>query len=312
MDNFSSPIRDIRVIRGKIKNMKSMTGFGRGAVTEESFAVTVELKTVNNRFLDVSLRFSGELQPLESVIKRLISNKLSRGRVEVNLNYERTNEINYELNRPMISGYLAAMKQMQDEFQLAGEPDLNIIARLPNVLLPKKDDLSPEFVVGVEAAVNDALEDLEKMREIEGEILKKELDFRLTEIENRLPAIETESGKVAEEYRQRLTKKIGEFLAKSESQIEIDQARLAQEVAYLADRSDISEEIQRLKSHIEQFRQIMEDEKEVGKRLDFLSQELNREANTIASKTNNIIVKENALTIKSEIEKIREQVQNVE
>jgi len=292
--------------------MKSMTGFGRGAVTENDFAVTVELKTVNNRFLDVSLRFSGELQPLESVIKRQISNKLSRGRVEVNLSYERVNEINYELNRPMISGYLAAMKQMQDEFQLAGEPDLNIIAKLPNVLLPKKDDLSPEFVVGVEAAVNDALEDLEKMREIEGEILKKELDFRLTEIENRLPPIETESGKVAEEYRQRLTKKIGEFLAKSESQIEIDQARLAQEVAYLADRSDISEEIQRLKSHIEQFRAIMEDEKEVGKRLDFLTQELNREANTIASKTNNIIVKENALTIKSEIEKIREQVQNVE
>ena len=289
-----------------------MTGFGRGAVTENDFAVTVELKTVNNRFLDVSLRFSGELQPLESVIKRQISNKLSRGRVEVNLSYERVNEINYELNRPMISGYLAAMKQMQDEFQLAGEPDLNIIAKLPNVLLPKKDDLSPEFVVGVEAAVNDALEDLEKMREIEGEILKKELDFRLTEIENRLPPIETESGKVAEEYRQRLTKKIGEFLAKSESQIEIDQARLAQEVAYLADRSDISEEIQRLKSHIEQFRAIMEDEKEVGKRLDFLTQELNREANTIASKTNNIIVKENALTIKSEIEKIREQVQNVE
>ena len=115
-----------------------MTGFGRGAVTENDFAVTVELKTVNNRFLDVSLRFSGELQPLESVIKRQISNKLSRGRVEVNLSYERVNEINYELNRPMISGYLAAMKQMQDEFQLAGEPDLNIIAKLPNVLLPKK------------------------------------------------------------------------------------------------------------------------------------------------------------------------------
>jgi uncharacterized protein (TIGR00255 family) len=222
------------------------------------------------------------------------------------------NEINYELNRPMISGYLAAMKQIQNEFQLAGEPDLNIIARLPNVLLPKKDDLSPEFVVGVEQAVNEALEDLEKMREIEGEILKKELMFRLSEIENRIPAIETESGNVAEEFRLRLTKKIEDFLAKSASQIEIDQARLAQEVAYLADRSDISEEIQRLKSHIEQFRAIMEDEKEVGKRLDFLTQELNREANTIASKTNNIIVKENALTIKSDIEKIREQIQNVE
>ena len=292
--------------------MKSMTGFGRGAVTENDFAVTVELKTVNNRFLDVNLRLSSELQPLETVIKRLISDKLSRGRVEVNLSYERTNEINYELNRPMISGYLAAMRQMQNDFELAGEPDLNVIARLPNVLLPKKDDLSPEFVVGTEKAVQDALEDLEKMREIEGEILKKELDFRLSEIQNRVPAIQAESEKVADEYRQRLSKRIGEFLAKSESQIEIDQARLAQEVAYLADRSDISEEIQRLKSHIEQFYSIMDDEKDVGKRLDFLTQELNREANTIASKTNNLTVKENALAIKSEIEKIREQVQNVE
>lgn len=292
--------------------MKSMTGFGRGAIAEEDFAVTVELKTVNNRFLDISLRLSGELQPLESTVKRQIGNRLTRGRVDVNLSYERTNEINYELNRPMISGYLAAMKKLQEEFALSGEPDLNVIARLPNVLLPKKDDLSEQFIVGVERAVNFALDDLEKMRENEGEMLKNELNFRLTEIENRLPPIETEAAGVAEEYRQRLTKRISEFLAKSESQIEIDQARLAQEVAFLADRSDISEEIQRLKSHIEQFRTIMDDEKEVGKRLDFLTQELNREANTIASKTNNLTVKENALVIKSEIEKIREQVQNVE
>ena len=143
-------------------------------------------------------------------------------------------------------------------------------------------------------------------------MLKNELNFRLSEIENRLPQIESESGKVAEEYRVRLTKKIAEFLSKSDSQIELDQGRLAQEVAYLADRSDISEEIQRLKSHIEQFRQTMNEDKDVGKRLDFLTQELNREANTIASKTNNFIVKENALACKSEIEKIREQVQNVE
>lgn len=289
-----------------------MTGFGRGAITEESFAVTVELKTVNNRFLDVSLRLSGELQALESTVKRQIGNRLTRGRVDVNLNYERTSEINYELNRPMITGYLAAMKKMREEFALAGEPDLNVIARLPNVLLPKKDDLSEGFIVGVERAVNFALDDLEKMRENEGEMLKNELNFRLSEIEKRLPSIETESANVGEEYRQRLTKRIGEFLQKSESQIEIDQARLAQEVAFLADRSDISEEIMRLKSHIEHFRAIMEEEKEVGKRLDFLTQELNREANTIASKTNNLTVKENALGIKSEIEKIREQVQNVE
>lgn len=292
--------------------MKSMTGFGRGAVNDETFAVSVELKTVNNRFLDVSLRLSGELAALEANIKRQITNRLSRGRVEVLLTYERTTEINYELNRPMIAGYLAAMKQMQTEFQLAGEPDLNVIARLPNVLLPKKDDLSADFSAAIENAVNYALDDLEQMREKEGEILKTELELRLSEIENRIPQIQSESDRVADEYLVRLSKKVKDFLAKSDSQIELDQGRLAQEVAYLADRSDISEEIQRLKSHIEQFRAIADDEKDVGKRLDFLTQELNREANTIASKTNNLIVKENALAIKSEIEKIREQVQNVE
>lgn len=289
-----------------------MTGFGRGFEASETFAVTVELKTVNNRFLDISLRLSSELQQLESTVKRQIGNRLSRGRVDVNLSYERTTEINYELNRPMIAGYLSAMKKMRDEFELTGEPDLNVIARLPNVLLPKKDELGEDFIVGVEKAVNFALDDLEKMRENEGEMLRNELNFRLSEIENRLPPIEAEAATVADEYRQRLAKRIGEFLNKSDIQIELDQGRLAQEVAYLADKSDIAEEIQRLKSHIEQFRQIMTDEKDVGKRLDFLTQELNREANTIASKTGNLVIKENALAIKSEIEKIREQVQNVE
>jgi len=289
-----------------------MTGFGRGAVTEQIFAITVELKTVNNRFLDVGLRLSGELQPLEATIKRMIGNRLSRGRVDVGVQYDRSEEIAYELNRPMIAGYLAAMKKMQEEFSLAGEPDINLIARLPNVVVSKKDDLSDEFVLGVEKAVDLALNDLEKMRENEGLTLKNELVFRLSEIEKRVPAIESEAGNIAEEYRQKLTKRIGEMLAKSDSQIEIDQGRLAQEVAYLSDRSDISEEIARLNSHIDQFRSIMSEEKEVGKRLDFLTQELNREANTIASKTNNMTVKENALAIKSEIEKIREQIQNVE
>ncbi len=134
----------------------------------------------------------------------------------------------------------------------------------------------------------------------------------LNEIETHLPKIEAEMSNVAEEYQKRLTKRITDLLAKSDAQIELDQARLAQEVAYLADRSDISEEITRLKSHIEQYRQIMSEEKEVGKRLDFLTQELNREANTIASKTNNLIVKESALQLKSAIEKIREQIQNIE
>ena len=289
-----------------------MTGFGRGAVVEDDFAVTVELKTVNNRFLDVSIRLSSEMQQLESTIKRLIANRLARGRVDVSLQFDRAEEISYELNRPLITGFLAAMKDMQQEFSLSGEPDLNVIARLPNVLITRKDEISDEFVVAVETAVAAALDDLEKMRGNEGEMLGNELEFRLAEIEKRLGPIESEATNVGEEYRQRLTKRIGEMLAKSDSQIEIDQSRLAQEVAYLADRSDISEEIARLRSHIEHFRGIMKEEKEVGKRLDFLTQELNREANTIASKTGNLIVKEHALAIKSEIEKIREQVQNVE
>jgi len=289
-----------------------MTGFGRGAVTESNFQVTVELKTVNNRFLDISLRLSNEMQALETEIKRLISGRLSRGRVDVNLQYERSEEINYELNRPMIVGYLSAMKQMQEEFDLSGEPDINVIAKLPNVMVAKKDDVSEAFAFAVSTALNTAIEDLEKMRASEGEMLKAELESRLASIEQHLPSIETEAASISEEYRQRLTRRIGDMLAKSESQIELDQGRLAQEIAFLSDRADISEEIARLNTHIEHFRTIMDEDKEVGKRLDFLTQELNREANTITSKTNNMIVKENALAIKSEIEKIREQVQNVE
>ena len=292
--------------------MKSMTGFGRGAASGANFAVSVEIKTVNNRFLDLNLRMANELQNLEANLKRTIQARLSRGRVDVFINSERTGEIVYELNRPLIAGYISALKQMQDEFSLVGEPDFNNIARLPNALQPKAEDLSEDLVDGVEAAVANALDELEKMRAVEGESLKTDLNNLLAEIESHLPKIESESANVADEYRQKLTKRIENLLAKSETQIELDQARLAQEVAYLADKSDIAEEITRLKSHIEQFRGIMREEKEVGKQLDFLTQELNREANTIASKTQNLIVKESALQIKSAIEKIREQIQNVE
>lgn len=292
--------------------MRSMTGFGRATAAGDDFSITVELKTVNNRFLDVNLRLSSEIQSLETAIKRNIGNRLSRGRVDVNLQYERSNEVSYEINRPMITGYLAAMRSMKNEFDLAGEPDLNVIARLPNVVIPSKAEAGPEFFAAIETVLTDALDDLEKMRESEGAALADELNSRLTGIESRLPAIEEESAKVAAEYHERLLKRMNDMLAKTASQIDIDQGRLAQEVAYLADRADISEEITRLRTHIDHFRSIMSEDKDVGKRLDFLTQELNREANTITSKTNNMVVKENALAIKSEIEKIREQVQNVE
>ena len=292
--------------------MNSMTGFGRGTAAGEDFEISVDIKTVNNRFLDVVLKLGGELQPLEAPLKKLIGSRVARGRVDVSIQYDRTQEISYELNRPVISGYLHALNEMQSDFGIDGQLDINVIARLPNVLLTKKDDVDDEFMAAVERATAAALDDLTDMRSKEGEMLKKELTDRLSNIALHVDLIEKEAGDISEEYRQRLTKRIGELLAKSESQIEIDQGRLSQEVAYLADRSDISEEIARLRTHIVQFRTIMDDEKEIGKRLDFLTQELNREANTITSKTNNMTVKENGLQVKSEIEKIREQVQNVE
>ena len=292
--------------------MNSLTGFGRGSVSGDGFEVSVEMKTVNNRFLDVVLKLGGELQTLEAPLKKVISNRLSRGRVDVSIQYDRTKEISYELNRPIISGYLNALNELKSEFAIDGDPDINVIARLPNIFTVKKEEASGEFSQAIETAVTAALQDLEVMRASEGAMLKTELLERLSNIEEHTDEIEKESGNISEEYRQRLTKRITELLAKTESQIELDQGRLAQEIAYLADRADISEEIARLRTHLEHFRSIMDEEKEVGKRLDFLTQELNREANTITSKTNNMVVKENALQVKSEIEKIREQVQNVE
>ncbi len=292
--------------------MRSMTGFGRGMAASENFNITVDLKSVNNRFLDLNLRLPAELQSLESTVKQLVSGRVARGRIDVNLQYDRYGETQFELNRPLITGFVSAMREMQNEFGLAGEPDLNVIARLPNVVNTKKDEPGEEFLIGVRSAFESALDDLNAMRANEGQMLAGVLTSLLSSIEGRIPTIESESATVAEEYRQRLTKRVNDMIAKAESQIDLDQGRLAQEVAYLADRADISEEIARLRSHIEHFRQILNDETDVGKRLDFLTQELNREANTIASKTNNMTVKENALAIKSDIEKIREQVQNIE
>jgi uncharacterized protein (TIGR00255 family) len=292
--------------------MKSMTGYGRGASAGENYQASVELKTVNNRFLDVHLRLAADLQHLEAVLKRQISTRLSRGRVDVTLSLERTSETAYELNRPLIAGYLQALNQLRTEFSLSGEPDLNVIARLPGVLQTAKDELDAETQNGIEAALELALTELEQMREIEGEALKVEMFSRLTEIERQISIIEPNAESITENYRARLQKKIADLLAKSDSQIEIDAARLAQEVAYLAERSDVSEELARLKSHISQFRETCESASEIGKRLDFLTQELNREGNTILSKATDMVIKEAALVIKAEIEKIREQVQNVE
>jgi len=289
-----------------------MTGFGRATITEDNASVTIELKTVNNRFLDVNLRLPSDLQHLENDIKRTITDRLARGRVEMNMQFDRSEDVTYELNKPMIAGYLEAMSQLKTEFGLEGEADINAIARLPNVIAVKRAEVSETAGDLIKAALIAALDDLEAMRGKEGEMLAAVLESNLSEIERRLATIAGEAANISSEFQQRLEKRITDLLAKAETKVELDPSRLAQEVAFLADRSDISEEIDRLGTHISHFRDVVNDSRDVGKRLDFLTQELNREANTIASKTQNMTVKESALAIKSEIEKIREQVQNIE
>jgi uncharacterized protein (TIGR00255 family) len=293
--------------------MKSMTGFGRGSAKGDDFNVAVELKTVNNRFLDIHLRAGAELSILESMIRRRIGERLSRGRVEVSIAIERTGEVLYELNRPLIAGFITAMRAMQKEFGLSGEPDINVLARLPGALQTSRNGIGEEIGRGVEQALDQALAELEMMREREGTALAEEMRSRLDEIDHHVPIIEAMAVGQLDAYRARTYKRISELIARDGLEIvELDQGRLAQEVAYLADRSDITEEIARLKSHVQQFRETIDAGVEVGKRLDFLLQELNREANTVLSKSTDLAIKESALAIKASVEKLREQVQNVE
>jgi len=292
--------------------MKSMTGYGKAMVAGDDFAVSVDLKTVNNRFLDIHLRVGSELAALEPGIKKRITSRLSRGRVDVTISLERSAQMVYELNRPLIAGYVNALKQLQQDFDIAGELDINVLARIPGALQPARNGIDDRIVTAVDEAVDQALAELERMREQEGETLKSELRERVNKIESVVPTIESAAAGLAEAYRVRLQKRIGELLNRGGQVVEIDPARLAQEVAYLADRSDVSEEMVRLRSHLAQFQEALDAPGEAGKMLDFLLQELNREANTTLSKSTDLVIKEAGLAIKAEVEKLREQVQNVE
>jgi uncharacterized protein (TIGR00255 family) len=293
--------------------MKSMTGFGRGTAQGDGFSAAVDLKTVNNRFLDIHLRTSTDLTAAEAAVRKRIGERLSRGRVDVNISVERTSEVSYELNRPLIAGFIQVMREMQSEYGLAGEPDVNVLARLPGAMQVSRAGVSDEMLKGVEQALDEALGELEAMRVREGAALAAEMSSRLDEIERHLPTIEALSGDQVDAYRARVNRRISELLARDGLEIvQLDQGRLAQEVAYLADRSDISEEVARLRSHVAQFRASLAEEGDTGKRLDFLLQEFNREANTVLSKSTDLAIKDAALGIKAAVEKLREQVQNVE
>jgi uncharacterized protein (TIGR00255 family) len=289
-----------------------MTGYGKAMVAGDDFSVSVDLKTVNNRFLDIHLRVGSELASLEPSIKKRITSRLSRGRVDVTVSMERVAQIAYEINRPLIAGYVSALKQLQQDFNIGGELDINVIARIPGALQPARNGIDDRITAALERALDQALDELEKMREQEGEALKQELRERCQKIEALVPIIEASAAGLADAYRVRLQKRIGELLNRGGQVIEIDPVRLAQEVAYLADRSDVSEEMVRLRSHLSQFQEALDASGDAGKMLDFLLQELNREANTTLSKSTDLAIKEAGLAIKAEVEKLREQVQNVE
>lgn len=290
--------------------LKSMTGYGKGTAAGDDFSVTVDLRSVNNRNLDIHWRAPQDLAPLEIALKKQVQAAVSRGRVDVNISFTQTGSTVYELNRPLIRGYLDALRTMRDEFGLEGEPDLATISRLPNVLIAPtgNGNLSEAAIQGVETALTHALTALVAMRAVEGHELQKELIARVEKIQSHVALIEADSAGVVEAYREKLRARISELLDKTT----IDEARLAQEVAYLAERSDITEEIARLKSHLIQLRELINGDGEIGKKLDFLLQETNREANTVLSKSAELSICDAAIEIKTEVEKLREQAQNVE
>jgi uncharacterized protein (TIGR00255 family) len=290
--------------------IKSMTGFGQGSAEGDSFRVRVDIRTVNNRFLDIHARLPQELASLEMPIKKQVQAALDRGRVDLTISVEQMKQATFVINRPLVSGYLSALSEMKREFGLEGDPSLELIAKLPGALQVSQDSsgLDESLVTGVVAAVSQALVTLTEMRIVEGQELAAELSTRLDHIEAELPAIESEAGRLPGIYKEKLLKRLQDAVAGGQ----VDETRLAQEAVMLADRSDISEEIARLRSHILQMRDVLRGETEVGKRLDFILQEMNREANTILSKSGDLAISDAAIAIKTEVEKLREQGQNVE
>ena len=289
--------------------LKSMTGYGQGSASGETFSVSIDMRTVNNRNLDIHWRAPQELASLEIPLKKQIQAAISRGRVDVTISFSQTNTVEYEINRSLVRGYLEALRTMRDEFGLQGDPDLSTISRLPNVLIARTaQGLSTEILEGIEQALTQALTSLVAMRAVEGHELQKEILARIGGIESQLTVIEANVDGVVDAYREKLNKRVSDLLDKAV----IDENRLTQEVAYLAERSDITEEIARLRSHITQLRDLVGGDQEIGKKLDFLLQETKREANTILSKSAELTICDAAIVIKTEVEKLREQAQNVE
>ena len=294
-----------------------MTGFGRGKHEGERFACAVEVKSVNHRFLDPHLKLPPEFAGVELKLKRLIQSRIKRGRLDLFLNIERSYEADFTFNEPVLRAYINAIEKLKKEFSLSGELDLVQLVRAPGIMNLEGSSLSAEgrqeIEDGIVQAAEMALSELERMRAEEGVALRNDIVDRLTVIHGRVQAIRRQVSGALDAYQERLKIRLGELLRGTP----VDPNRLVQEAAFYVERSDISEEVTRLQSHVEQCEVLLDSGEEAGKTLDFLLQEINREANTILSKTtgltgNGLDIANAAIVIKTEVEKIREQVQNIE
>lgn len=295
----------------------SMTGFARTQVrVHDQLAYTLSLKSVNHRFLDLQLRLPAGLDALEMELRRVLKESLVRGHVELTLSVDRTSQQKAGYNREMVAGYLDAYRQARAEFRLKGDPDLNVALRMPGALQAEvrnnlDDDIST-LSESVMREIGPLLEELKIMRAREGEALEANLRASLARLSEAVEGVSRLRPEVEQRYQERLTQRL---IAATGN--EFNRQRLLEEVAVLVDHSDISEEIERMHTHIGHFRELLTSGGEVGKKLDFLLQEMNREANTLLSKTGGVggkgtRITELGLAMKADIEKAREQVQNAE
>ena len=292
--------------------IKSMTAFGSAAFQQGDRRYVAEIRSVNHRYRDIVLRLPRNHQPLEEALRNIISSRTSRGRIEASFRIEMSCEaLPYalELNLPLAESYLRVFKQLADHSGLDQEMRLESLLQMKDVMLikPETDDME-EAREGFHAALNRALDALEEMRIKEGDAILKDFNKRIDRLEAYVDAVHMRAPELPEAYRKRLTEKVGKLL----NGVEVDPARLAQEVTFLADRSDITEEIVRARSHLKQFRDYLLSDDAVGRRLDFLIQEINREVNTLCVKSSDAAISQIAVEMKAELEKLREQVQNVE
>ena len=291
--------------------IKSMTGFGRCEVLKDSRKFTVELKSVNHRYLDVNIRMPMKLNFFETSIRTLLKSYADRGKVDIFITYEdlSQSQVSVKYNAALAAEYLKYLNQMAEEFSLDNDVRVSTLSRYPEVFTMEEcSEDEDELWNGLKEALEGAFSQFVEMRTKEGERLKEDILLKLDLLSEQIRFIEERSPQIIAEYRTKLEEKMRELLEDTQ----IDDNRIAAEVILFADKICTDEEVVRLKSHIQHMKETLEESNGIGRKLDFIAQEMNREANTILSKANDLDISNRAISLKTEIEKIREQIQNIE